>query len=66
VAPSSASPARGTWTPNWWSSRPTALIGSPDSVVEHLNGIAADFGATYFVSSLPAALALAPVIARLK
>jgi probable F420-dependent oxidoreductase len=45
---------------------PYALIGSPGAIVEHLHGIAADFGATYFVSSLPAALQLAPVIARLK
>jgi probable F420-dependent oxidoreductase len=45
---------------------PYALIGSADAMVEHLNGIAADFGATYFVCSLPAALQLAPVISRLK
>jgi probable F420-dependent oxidoreductase len=45
---------------------PYALIGSPDAIVEHVRAIAADFGATYFVSSLPAALQLAPVIARLR
>ncbi len=44
---------------------PYALIGSPDAIIDHLGGLRTEFGATYFVSSLPAALQLAPVIARL-
>jgi probable F420-dependent oxidoreductase len=57
-----------TWNvdPHTVEQSPYALIGSPDAVIEHLHGIAADFGATYFVSSLPGASKLAPVIARLK
>jgi probable F420-dependent oxidoreductase len=45
---------------------PYVLIGSPDGIVEHIQGLAADFGVSYYVSSFPAAMQLGPVIARLK
>jgi probable F420-dependent oxidoreductase len=45
---------------------PYVLIGSAGAIVEHLHAVAGEFGATYFVSSLPGALQLAPVIARVK
>ena len=38
----------------------------PDGIVEHILGLAADFGVSYYVSSFPAAMQLGPVIARLK
>jgi probable F420-dependent oxidoreductase len=45
---------------------PYVLVGSPDGIVEHIQGLAADFGVSYYVSSFPAAMQLGPVIARLK
>jgi probable F420-dependent oxidoreductase len=45
---------------------PYVLVGSPDGIVEHILGLAAEFGVSYYVSSFPAAMQLGPVIARLK
>jgi probable F420-dependent oxidoreductase len=45
---------------------PYVLVGSPDGIVEHIQGLAAEFGVSYYVTSFPAAMQLGPVIARLK